>query len=84
MICLIYMINGLKTFQLRKGVNQIGKIFSSKGQAMLDNGIEDKNLIYDTFDYAFQNDPSSFTSPKSLAYYFITGYDLYKAGDKHH
>ena len=71
-----------ENFPTRKGVNQIGKIFSSKGQAMLDNGIEDKNLIYETFDYAFQNDPSSFTSPKSLAYYFITGYDLYKSGTK--
>ena len=38
------MINGLKIFQQEKGVNQIGKIFSSKGQAMLDNGIEDKSL----------------------------------------
>ena len=66
----------------RKGVRQIGKIYSSKGQAMLDNGIKDKELIYDTFEYAFQNDPTSFTNPKSLAYYFQTGYDLYKAGSK--
>ena len=69
-------------FPERKGVRQIGKIFSSKGQAMLDNGVKDKELIYDTFDYAFQNDPTSFTNPKSLAYYFQTGYDLYKAGSK--
>ena len=69
-------------FPERKGVRQIGKIYSSKGQAMLDNGIKDKELIYDTFDYAFQNDPTSFTNPKSLAYYFQTGYDLYKAGSK--
>ena len=67
-------------FPSRKGINQIGKIYSSKGQAMLDNGIEDKLLIYETFDYAFQNDPKSFTNPKSLAYYFITAYNLYKAG----
>lgn len=71
-----------ENFPNRKGVNQIGKIYSSKGQAMLDNGIEDKSLIYDTFDYAFSNDPSSFTNPKSLAYYFITGYELYKSGTK--
>ena len=71
-----------ENFPNRKGVNQIGKIYSSKGQAMLDNGIEDKSLIYDTFDYAFSNDPSSFTNPKSLAYYFISGYELYKSGTK--
>ena len=49
---------------------------------MLDNGVNDKALIYDTFDFAFKNDPSSFTNPKSLAYYFQTGYDLYKSGTK--
>ena len=71
-----------ENFPERKGVRQIGKIYSSKGQAMLDNGVKDKELIYDTFEYAFQNDPTSFTNPKSLAYYFQTGYDLYKAGSK--
>ena len=71
-----------ENFPERKGVRQIGKIYSSKGQAMLDNGIKDKELIYDTFDYAFKNDPVSFTNPKSLAYYFQTGYDLYKDGSK--
>ena len=71
-----------ENFPERKGVRQIGKIYSSKGQAMLDNGVKDKELIYDTFDYAFQNDPTSFTNPKSLAYYFQTGYDLYKSGSK--
>jgi tetratricopeptide (TPR) repeat protein len=69
-----------ENFPTRKSENQIGKIFSSKGQAMLDYGISDKNLIYETFDYAFKNDPDSFTNPKSLAYYFITGYDLFKSG----
>jgi tetratricopeptide (TPR) repeat protein len=72
----------VENFPVRKGVRQIGKIYSSKGQAMLDNGIDDKSLIYDTFDYAFQNDPTSFTNPKSLAYYFQTGYELYKSGTK--
>jgi tetratricopeptide (TPR) repeat protein len=71
-----------ENFPERKGVRQIGKIYSSKGQAMLDNGLKDKELIYDTFDYAFKNDPASFTNPKSLAYYFQTGYDLYKVGSK--
>ncbi len=72
----------LENFPIRKGVRQEGKILSSKGQAMLDNGVKDKSLIYDTFDYAFNNDPGSFTNPKSLAYYFQTGYDLYKNGTK--
>ena len=72
----------LENFPVRKGVRQEGKILSNKGQAMLDNGVKDKSLIYDTFDYAFNNDPGSFTNPKSLAYYFQTGYDLYKAGNK--
>ncbi|MDG1247409.1 MAG: hypothetical protein P8N64_03545, partial [Flavobacteriaceae bacterium] len=72
----------LENFPVRKGVKQEGKILSNKGQAMLDNGVKDKSLIYDTFDYAFNNDPGSFTNPKSLAYYFQTGYDLYKAGNK--
>ena len=71
-----------ENFPERKGIRQIGKIYSSKGQAMLDNGVKDKELIYDTFEYAFQNDPESFTNPKSLAYYFQTGYDLYKVGSK--
>jgi tetratricopeptide (TPR) repeat protein len=69
-------------FPIRKGANQLGKIYSSKGQAMLDYGIKDKVLIYDTFDFAFKNDSDSFTNPKSLAYYFQTGYDLFKAGNK--
>lgn len=72
----------LENFPIRIGVKQEGKILSNKGQAMLDNGVKDKSLIYDTFDYAFNNDPESFTNPKSLAYYFQTGYDLYKDGTK--
>jgi tetratricopeptide (TPR) repeat protein len=72
----------LENFPVRKGVRQEGKILSNKGQAMLDNGVKDKLLIYDTFEYAFNNDPGSFTNPKSLAYYFQTAYDLYKAGNK--
>jgi tetratricopeptide (TPR) repeat protein len=72
----------LENFPVRKGVRQEGKILSNKGQAMLDNGVKDNLLIYDTFDYAFNNDPGSFTNPKSLAYYFQTAYDLYKAGNK--
>ena len=68
-------------FPIRKGVNQIGKIYSSKGQAMIDNNIEDKLKIYQTFQYAYKNDINSFSNPKSLAYYFQTAYDLYKMGN---
>ena len=68
-------------FPQRKGVNQIGKIYSSKGQAMIDNNFEDKLKIYKTFEYAYNNDVKSFSSPKSLAYYFQTAYDLYKMGN---
>ena len=68
-------------FPIRKGINQIGKIYSSKGQAMIDNNIEDKLKIYQTFDYAYNNDINSFSNPKSLAYYFQTAYDLYKMGN---
>ncbi len=68
-------------FPIRKGVNQIGKIYSSKGQAMIDNNIENKLKIYQTFEYAYNNDINSFSNPKSLAYYFQTAYDLYKMGN---
>ena len=68
-------------FPQRKGVNQIGKIYSSKGQAMIDNNFEDKSKIYQTFEYAYNNDINSFSNPKSLAYYFQTAYDLYKTGN---
>ena len=68
-------------FPQRKGVNQIGKIYSSKGQAMIDNDFEDKLKIYKTFEYAYNNDVNSFSSPKSLAYYFQTAYDLFKIGN---
>ena len=40
-----------ENFPMRKGVNQVGKIFSSKGQAMLDNGFKDQALIYETFQF---------------------------------
>ncbi|MEC7773111.1 MAG: hypothetical protein VYE25_01080, partial [Bacteroidota bacterium] len=68
-------------FPQRKGVNQIGKIYSSKGQAMIDNNLKDKLKIYQTFEYAYNNDINSFSNPKSLAYYFQTAYDLYKMGN---
>ena len=68
-------------FPIRKGVNQIGKIYSSKGQAMIDNNFENKLKIYQTFEYAYNNDINSFSNPKSLAYYFQTAYDLYKMGN---
>ena len=68
-------------FPKRKGVNQIGKIYSTKGQAMIDNNVEDKLKIYQTFEYAYNNDINSFTNPKPLAYYFDTAYELYNSGN---
>ncbi|MFL2628242.1 MAG: hypothetical protein ACJ0OQ_00550 [Candidatus Marisimplicoccus sp.] len=68
-------------FPQRKGLNQIGKIYSSKGQAMIDNNFDDKLKIYQTFDYAYNNDINSFTNPKPLAYYFDTAYELYNSGN---
>ena len=35
-------------------------IIIGKGGQEVDNGVKDKSLIYDTFDYAFNNDPGSF------------------------
>ena len=72
-----YFAEWAENFPQRKGVNQIGKIYSSKGQAMIDNNFEDKLKIYKTFEYAYNNDVKSFSNPKSLAYYFQTTYDLF-------
>ena len=63
-----------ENFPTRKGINQVGKIFSSKGQAMLDNGIKDEALIYETFEYAYNNDSSSFTNPKPVDFLIPTPY----------
>lgn len=66
----------------KRGVSEVGKILSSKAQAMVDNNLGTKREAYEIFDQAFTQDPKSFTSPKRLYTYFKTAYQLYKEGDK--
>ena len=51
-----------ENFPTRKGVNQVGKIFSSKGQAMLDNGIKDNLLYMKLLNMHIIMTPNSFTT----------------------
>ena len=66
----------------KRGASEVGKILSSKAQAMVDNKLGTKREAYEIFDQAFTQDPNSFTSPKRLYTYFKTAYQLYKQGDK--
>ena len=66
----------------KRGVTEVGKILSSKAQAMVDNNLGTKREAYEIFNQAFTQDPKSFTSPKRLYTYFKTAYQLYKEGDK--
>ncbi len=66
----------------KSGASEVGKILSSKAQAMVDNKLGTKREAYEIFDQAFTQDPKSFTSPKHLYTYFKTAYQLYKQGDK--
>ena len=66
----------------KRGASEVGKILSSKAQAMVDNKLGTKREAYEIFDQAFTQDPKSFTSPKHLYTYFKTAYQLYKQGDK--
>ena len=66
----------------KRGASEVGKILSSKAQAMVDNKQGTKREAYEIFDQAFTQDPNSFTSPKRLYTYFKTAYQLYKQGDK--
>ena len=66
----------------KRGVTEVGKILSSKAQAMVDNNLGTKREAYEIFNQAFTQDPKSFTSPKRLYAYFKTAYQLYKEGDK--
>ena len=69
----------LKYFPKNKqGKNQSGKILATKAQSMIDYKLGDKQDIYNVFDKAFKDDPSSFRSPKGLYNYFKTYYNLYK------
>lgn len=66
----------------KRGASEVGKILSSKAQAMVENKLGTKREAYEIFDQAFTQDPNSFTSPKRLYTYFKTAYQLYKQGDK--
>lgn len=64
----------------KRGVSEIGKILSSKAQAIVDNKIGTTQEAFDIFNKAFTQDPGSFSSPKRLYTFFKTGFNLYKEG----
>ena len=68
-------------FPVKKGVNKVGDILSSKAQSMIDFKIGTTKDAYTIFDRAFTEDAKSFTNPKRLYNYFKTLYDTYKNGD---
>ena len=50
----------------KREVSEVGKILSSKAQAMVDNNLGTKREAYEIFDQAFKQDPKSFKKvPKS-------------------
>ena len=71
----------VQNFPKQKNKTVIGKIISSKAQAMLDFKMKDLKTIYEVFDKAFKTDPDSFSNPKHLYNYFKTLYDRYKEND---
>jgi tetratricopeptide (TPR) repeat protein len=66
----------------KRGVSEVGKILSSKAQAMVDNNLGTNHEAFKIFDQAFTQDPKSYTSPKRLYTYFKIAYQLYKEGTK--
>jgi len=64
----------------KRGVSEVGKILSSKAQAIVDYELGSAQEAYDHFDKAFTQDSGSFTSPKSLYTFFKTTFNLYKGG----
>lgn len=64
----------------KRGTSELGKILSSKAQAMVDNKRGTTQEAFDIFSKAFSQDPGSFTSPKSLYTFFKTAFNLYKEG----
>lgn len=64
----------------KRGTSEVGKILSSKAQAMVDNKRGTTKESFDIFNKAFTQDPASFTSPKSLYTFFKTAFNLYKEG----
>lgn len=64
----------------KRGVSEVGKILSSKAQAMVDYNLGTTQEAFDIFNKAFTQDAASFTSPKSLYTFFKTAFNLYKEG----
>ncbi len=68
----------VENFPKQRNKTVIGKIISSKAQAMLDYKMSDLKTIYEVFDKAFKKDSESFSNPKHLNSYFQTLYNRYK------
>ena len=71
----------VQNFPKQRNKTVIGKIISSKAQAMLDLEMSDLKTIYEVFDKAFKTDSESFSNPKHLNSYFQTLYNRYKEKD---
>ena len=71
----------VENFPKQRNKNVIGKITSSKAQAMLDYKMSDLKSVYEVFDKAFKLDSESFSNPKHLYNYFKTLYNRYKEND---
>lgn len=68
----------VENFPKQRNKTVIGKIISSKAQAMLDYEMSDLKTVYEVFDDAFKSDAQSFSNPKHLYNYFQTLYNRYK------
>ena len=68
----------VENFPKQRNKTVIGKIISSKAQAMLDYEMSDLKTVYEVFDDAFKLDAESFSNPKYLYNYFKTLYNRYK------
>ena len=71
----------VENFPKQRNKNVIGKITSSKAQAMLDYKMSDLKSVYEVFDKAFKLDSESFSNPMHLYNYFKTLYNRYKEND---
>ena len=71
----------VENFPKQRNKTVIGKIISSKAQAMLDYEMSDLKTVYEVFDDAFKSDAQSFSNPKHLYNYFKTLYNRYKKNE---
>ena len=71
----------VEKFPKQRNKTVIGKIISSKAQAMLDYEMSDLKTVYEVFDDAFKSDAQSFSNPKHLYNYFKTLYNRYKKNE---